>query len=132
MYLNDDGLTTNVTGNVNQYRISATYSRSQGESIYLTIVQTMTATNYLNIQTNCSAVNQADYLQSLYIYNASSFKMHDTFFVQVAYEHDPTTYTTVGSASFDAATNRIVFDGSALQNPICLTQVYRIAIRNLA
>jgi hypothetical protein len=58
--------------------------------------------------------------------------MHDIYFVQVAYQHDPTTYTTVGSASYDPATNRIVYDGSALKNPICLTQVYRIAIRNLA
>jgi alpha-glucosidase (family GH31 glycosyl hydrolase) len=48
MYLNDDGLTTNVTGNVNQYRITVSYSRSQGENIYLTIVQSMTASNYLN------------------------------------------------------------------------------------
>jgi len=52
--------------------------------------------------------------------------------VQVAYTSDTTAYTTIGSASFDASTNRIVFDGSQLQNPVCLTKVYRIAIRNLS
>jgi len=34
----------------------------------------MQATGHFDASTNCSAVNQADYLQSIYIYNATSFK----------------------------------------------------------
>lgn len=61
-YLNDDGLSLNQTGNVNLYRFSAQYTQTQGESLYITVGQLMNATNYFNPQTNCSAVNQADYL----------------------------------------------------------------------
>lgn len=89
----------------------------------------MTATNFVN--GSCSAVNQADYLQSLYIYNATGFKQHDTFWVSVAYNSAPDEYQTLGSANFDAATNRIVFDGSSLGTSVCLSQVFRIALRNL-
>ena len=92
----------------------------------------MSASSFFYATTNCSAVNQADYLQSIYIYNATSFKQHTTYFVSVAYNSDINTYVTVGSAGFDATTNRIVFDNSVLKNYICLTDVFRISIRNLA
>lgn len=95
-YLNDDGVSTQLVGNVNQYRIRAQYSRSKGEEITLTFLQTMTATNKLNPATNCSAVNQADYLQSIYVYNATFFKQHDTFFVQASYVGSETAFETIG------------------------------------
>ena len=91
----------------------------------------MTASNYLNPMTNCSAVNQADYLQSVYVYNATGFKKHDSLWVSVAYVDNINSYTTIGSASYDEATNRFVFDGTILGNLICLTRVFRIQMRNL-
>jgi hypothetical protein len=91
----------------------------------------MTATNHFNATSNCSAVNAADWLQSIYVYNATSFSQHSTYWVSVAYNSDINTYETIGSASFDAATNRIVYDGSALGTTICLSTVFRVAIRNL-
>jgi hypothetical protein len=132
-YLNDDGLSTQLAGNVNQYRLVATYSQTGGESIILSVGNTMNATNYLNKNTNCSAVNNADYLQSIYIYNATSFKQHSVWFVSVAYNQDVNNYQTIGQAAFDAATNRIVFDGPSQQSaPICLSNVFRIALKNFA
>jgi len=57
LYYNDDGLTTAIAGNANQYRIKATYSQTQGEVITIEFGQIMTATNFTNVNTNCSAVN---------------------------------------------------------------------------
>lgn len=62
LYYNDDGLTTEVAGNANQYKIKASYSNTQGEVITIEVGQLMTATNYLNATTNCTAVNKADFL----------------------------------------------------------------------
>jgi hypothetical protein len=92
----------------------------------------MTATNHVDPnKANCTAVTGSDWLQSIYIYNATGFKQHDTFWVSVAYNSDITDYTTLGMASFDAATNRIVYDGSSLGTTVCLSNVFRIALRNL-
>lgn len=91
----------------------------------------MTATNHLEVQTNCSAVNNADFLQSIYVYNATSFSTHASYWVSVAYLDDIDTYETLGQAVFDSASGRIVFDNSVLQNLVCLTNVFRIAIINL-
>lgn len=91
----------------------------------------MIASNFYNAANNCSAVNAADWLQSIYIYNATDFKQHDTFWVSVSYVEDPDNFETLGQATFDAATNRIVFDNSVLGNTVCMTHVFRIAIRNL-
>ena len=133
-YLNDDGLTTQLQGNVNQYRFTAQYTFSQSsgaEQIYITVGQQMSATNHIDATTNCTAVNQADFLQSIYIYNATAFRQHNTYWVSVAYNNDIDTYVTLGSAVFDMSTNRIVYDNSVLQNLVCLSNVFRIAIRNL-
>ena len=131
LYLNDDGLTTTLAGNVNQYRLNVGYSQSQGEQLTITISQLMTATNFKKAD-NCTAVNKADYLQSIYVYNATAFKAHDTLWVSVAYNNDINNYVTVGLASFDQATNRIIYDGSALGNLLCLSNVFRIVLKNLS
>ena len=129
-YLNDDGVSTQLAGNVNQYRITAQYSRVNGESITLTFLQTMSASSKLNPDTNCAAVNQADYLNAVYVYNATFFKQHDTFFVQASQVGSETDFQTIGQATFDAATNRIVFGGAVA--PLCMTNLYQVTIRNLA
>ena len=134
LYYNDDGLKLSVQGNANQYKFNTQYtsSKASGESIYITVNQLMTATNYFNATNNCSAVNTADWLSSIYIYNATSFKQNDNLWVSVAYLEDIDSYTTLGSATFDANTNRIIYDGTALGTTVCLTRVFRIAIRNLS
>jgi hypothetical protein len=51
-------------------------------------------------------------LQNIYVYNASSFKQHDSLWASVSYISDPDTYYTIGAANYESSTNRIVFDGS--------------------
>ena len=110
LYVNDDGLTTDLQGNVNQYYIKATYSQTGAETLTIQVNQQMVATNYFNASTNCSSVNSADLLQNIYVYNATAFKQHDTFTVSVSYDDDIENYQTIGTAYFDAPTNRIIYD----------------------
>jgi hypothetical protein len=127
-------VTTQVSGNANQYRFQAQYTQSaqSGETLYLTVSQLQSATNHVNASAdNCTAVNQADWLQSVYVYNASAWKQHDTLWVSVSYNSDIDDFQTIGTAVYDKATDRIVYDGSALGNTVCLPNVFRIAIRNL-
>jgi hypothetical protein len=70
----------------------------------------MLATNFLNATTNCSAVNQADWLQNLYIYNANSFKSHNSWNATVSYIEAPEDYFPIGTAWYDELTKRIVLD----------------------
>ena len=87
--MNDDGLTTDLSGNVNQYKINANYAQNatdNSETITVSVGQYMVATNFYNASTNCSSVNQADLLQSIYVYNADSFKQSTNYTVSVAYD----------------------------------------------
>jgi hypothetical protein len=88
----------------------------------------MYASNYLDNTTMCADVNVADQLGTIYIYNAHTFKKNNVYFVQVSYDDDIDTYITVGSASYDEATDRIV---TQLETLLCLSRVFRITIRNL-
>ena len=72
----------------------------------------MVATNYFNSTSNCSSVNAADLLQNIYIYNATAFKQHDLFTVSVSYDDDIGNYQSIGTAYFDAPTNRIIYDAT--------------------
>ena len=99
-------------GNVNQYKINANYAQNlteNTETITVTVGQFMLANNHFNASNNCSSVNQADLLQSIYVYNADSFKMGTNFTVSVSYDDAIDVYTVVGSAAYEAKTNRIVF-----------------------
>ena len=95
---------------MNQYYIKATYSQTGAETLTIQVNQQMVATNYFNASTNCSSVNSADLLQNIYVYNATAFKQHDTFTVSVSYDDDIENYQTIGTAYFDAPTNRIIYD----------------------
>jgi len=126
LYVNDDGETTVLDDNVNQYYIKALYTQNQGENLVITVNQQMVANNYFNASNNCSAVNTADWLGNIYVYNATDFKKHDIFVVSVAYDDDIGNYISLGTASFDAATNRIVWDGASQAIYLCLSRVFRI------
>lgn len=127
-YINDDGVTTVLNGNVNQYHFRATYTQTQGEVLTLQVNNAMTASNYFDNVTLCADVNSADFLGTIYVYNALKFKKNDVYFVQVAYDDDIDNYITVGSAAYDPVTDRIV---TTLEETLCLTRVFRITIRNL-
>ena len=95
------------------------YNQQQGgqlETITLTVLQKMLATNFMNNQTNnCSAVNTADWLQNVYVYNADSFKQHDAWFAMASYTDSPNDYFGIGTAWYDDVTKRIVLDNR--ENP---------------
>ena len=57
---------------------------------------------------------------------------HESRFVSVSYNEDINNYQTLGVANYDAATDRFVYDGSVLGRLVCLTHVFRIALKNLA
>ena len=131
LYVNDDGLNVDTQGNVNQYYIKATYTQSGlVETITVQFLQRMIASNYLNTTTNCSAVNAADWLQTLYIYNADSFKQHDTWLAIVSYTDSEGDYFAIGTAQFDQTTNRIVLDNSQVPEQwVCLTRAFRLVLK---
>jgi len=91
----------------------------------------MLATNYLNATTNCSAVNAADWLQNLYIYNADSFKNHDSWFAMASFtDGDPNDFFAIGTAWYDKNTNRLVLDNREFPDQwVCLTRVFRIVLK---
>jgi hypothetical protein len=89
----------------------------------------MTASNYFDNVTLCADVNSADFLGTIYVYNALKFKKNDVYFVQVSYDDDIDNFITVGSAAYDPVTDRIV---TTLEETLCLTRVFRITIRNLS
>ena len=57
---------------------------------------------------------------------------HESLFVSVSYNEDINNYQTLGVANYDAATDRVVYDGSVRGRLVCLTHVFRIALKNLA
>lgn len=132
-YVNDDGETVDLYGNVNQYYLKATYNRqdtNNQETLTLQVSQQMLAVNHFNNNTNCSAVTTSDLLSSIYIYNADSFKMHDLYFVMASFTEDPTAYVALGTASYDQATNRLVWDNSQIKDQwVCLTHTFRIVFK---
>jgi|Laugresu1bdmlbdd_1035124.scaffolds.fasta_scaffold06335_5 alpha-glucosidase (family GH31 glycosyl hydrolase) len=72
VYVNDDGKNPTIDGNYNEYQISFTYrdqinSTIRDENIYITVGLVNNASNYYSNETKCSAVDQNDYLGSIYI-----------------------------------------------------------------
>ena len=123
-------MTTDLVGNVNQYYVKAVYTQTGGETLTIDVSQRMQANNYFNATNNCTAVNQADWLSNIYVYNATAFKQHDLFVVSVAYDDDISNFISLGTAYYDAATNRIVWDATVDKLYLCLSRVFRIQFQN--
>ncbi len=123
-YVNDDGATTNLKGNYNQYSIAAMADAENPTSISIEISMYYTAYNYLNkMQTNCSAVNSNDFLGNVYIYNAKNFKAMSKFTVVVVYTSGETA--VMGEATYDSVTDRLVFKNTA---QLCLSTIKTILL----
>ena len=61
------------------------------------------------------------------MYNATAFKQHDIFVVSVSYDDDIGNYQAIGTAYFDAATNRIIYDAASQEMQyLCLSRIFRI------
>jgi hypothetical protein len=89
----------------------------------------MVASNYFSNQTNCTGVNLADSLHSIYIYNADSFKQKNFYHVEASFINTQEAYTIIGNASYDADTNRLVFHSDQY---LCISALFRLVIRNVS
>lgn len=124
LYYNDDGTVLNTTGNSNLYRLTLD-GVVNAPQFTLTIKNLTTATNSAN-GGSCSAINQNDYIGSLYIYNAAGNNLDkiNPYKVVATYELDGSTYE-VGTATYDHVTQRIVFVApTALK--LCLSAISKI------
>lgn len=70
--VNDDGLTVEIEGNTNYYRMSASFKKSFGNNeITINFIKTLSSMNYPqegDIKA-CKPVNKNDYLGNIIIYN---------------------------------------------------------------
>lgn len=83
----------------------------------------MVATDYLNATTNCSAVNQNDFVSTIYFYNGEAYGLNKNFNVTATLTNG--TQVQVGTAVYDrqGGTDRLVF---AASEAWCLSTVQRL------
>lgn len=122
-YINDDGITLDTTGNYNQYVIISRRSGSGAtEKMLFTINPNVKATKHVS-ETDplCFAVNQNDFLGTIYFYVAGLYTPSKTYTVTaVDAQFKPLEFT--GTATYDSATDRIVFTPTT---PVCLGTNYQ-------
>ena len=118
-YLNDDGLTTVQDGEVNGYSINA---QNAASGLSMQFFQIMTATNHVDKTTGCSAVNQNDFVSTLYFYNAENSGINMSYDV-MATMTDGKPATKVGTAKYVEVDDRLVV---ALTAPLCMSLIQRL------
>jgi len=120
VYINDDGVTLNLINKQNQYSITAQNSAS---GLSINIFQTSVASNYLNATTQCSAVNQNDFVSTIYFYNGEAYGLNQNYNVTATLKTGQ--QVQVGKAIYDTegGTDRLVFTASAVW---CLSAVQRL------
>eukprot|EP00347_Sterkiella_histriomuscorum_P022543 403338093 len=124
-YFNDNGLVLNLNNEFNHYFITVG-SVTTDPSNYVTVNIEMLsrAVNYLSKDDkNCFAVNQADYLQSLYFFNAKALGINIKLNV-VAKMIDASQ--VLGTTSYDEDTDRLVVK---FPKQLCLTSVQSIVLQ---
>ena len=77
-YVNDDGITLDLEGNYNEYKISAAANKEQTR---ITIqFETKHAYNHFVSGSNCTAINENDFLDYIVIHNAKALGLDKTIF----------------------------------------------------
>ena len=112
--MNDDGLSLDVTNKWNRYDIAVTGQFSDTNAkITVSITQLVASTTTISKDDpTCNAVNQNDYINQLYIYNASAFQKAATSYDVNGTKTDGKTIVKLGAATTDAATDRIIFSAA--------------------
>lgn len=112
--MNDDGLSLDVTNKWNRYDIAVTGQFSDTNAkITVSITQLVASTTTISKDDpTCNAVNQNDYINQLYIYNASAFQKAATSYDVNGTKTDGKTIVKLGTATTDAATDRIIFSAA--------------------
>ena len=120
-YINDDGLSLNITGNYNSYAIKAAFDGVDNITVNFEMKQT--ATLHLMPATGCYLVNQNDLLGGLFFYNAKALKLNDSFKMTIEYRDGK---TSTFNGSYDTTTDRLAFDFHSTQ--VCMNIIYQISI----
>jgi hypothetical protein len=125
-YYNDDGTVYNLDGNGNFYLLNVTgSSTAEIENINVTIMTLVRATNFnnQNSTTDCSAINNNDFLGNITFYNAKKFNQTVTlnaFAISISGVN-----TSVGTAAVNTATDRLETN---LTSAICLSSLLYISL----
>ena len=112
VYVNDDGTTLNLDGNWNRYDISVngqyqTANPDAFPTITLQLKNTVASTKKDQQQPLCNALNQNDYINKLFIYNAAALKMNTNYDVNGVQADG--SKVAIGSASYNGDNDRIEF-----------------------
>jgi ribulose kinase len=102
-YINDDGVTLNLTGNVNQYGLH--YKQdfvNTPNTIQLDLTHDLVATNYPN-----NTVNMNDAVNSIQIYNAQAMGLNSNYTVSVTLLDG--NVIPFGEAAYQSVNDRLVF-----------------------
>ena len=121
-YINDDGLTLDLTNNVNAYTL---YTSFDGTStISFRVGMDLVASNFMQAD-KCMAVNKNDYLSSLSFHNAKAFGVNADFTVSVVQKQG--TYSGSVTASYDAVNDRLHMVVAA-GSEVCLSNLLTIKL----
>lgn len=104
-YINDDGVSIDLAGNVNAYTLYASYDGIS--SIQVLIGMEQSATNKVVLDDGCISVNRNDFLSSLSFHNAVNYKLNGDFDVTINIKPNGEVKKYV--ASFDKTNDRLLF-----------------------
>lgn len=92
----------------------------------MTVTQSAKATGmtYSKVA-NCTAVNQNDFLEKIYFYNAGEYLINNTYTVNGFIYPNNTESVQVGSAAYEKETDRLVFTAT---EPICLSTIDKLQL----
>eukprot|EP00347_Sterkiella_histriomuscorum_P006514 403352477 len=126
VYVNDDGLSLELTNNWNRYDIKVNREYDDDEEIIIRFNHSVIAKNWRNKNdSSCTAVNQNDYINQIFIYNAQSFKKSNVYEVVGIKDEEDDIEQKLGNAYFDEDTDRIIFTrDSGVQ--ICMSSYPKI------
>jgi alpha-glucosidase (family GH31 glycosyl hydrolase) len=104
-YINDDGLSLNITGNYNSYILHSSFDGV--DTLTVSFGMDAQATLHLVPETGCYLVNQNDLLGGMFFYNGEKLGLNSAFDVTVNYKGGSTSQF---KATYDNVNDRLAFD----------------------
>lgn len=126
-YINDDGETLELAGNVNGYNLYASFDGTS--TITVLIGMDMIALNQVVTPDGCVSVNKNDFMSSMSFHNAKGFALDGTFDVNVTLKPDNKVQSY--SATYDAINDKLLFQLNDGQE-ICISRIVNIKITKKA
>lgn len=104
-YINDDGLSLNISGNYNSYILHSSFDGV--DTLTVSFGMDAQATLHLVPETGCYLVNQNDLLGGMFFYNAEKLGLKSSFDVTVMFQSGSTNQF---KATYDDVNDRLAFD----------------------